>query len=293
MIKNLKIIKFKNRVLLEIKGEDSRDFLQSIVTNNIDLISNNRSIYSALLTPQGKYLYDFFLFQESKINSIIIDCEKSLYEELIKKLTIYKLRSKVEIIVKDKINVYAIYGSNITELISNFKINNIEGSTKEVSNNLFFIDPRNRNLGLRVYSNNLLQDFNNLPKGVLSEWNYIRIKNKIPYPYIDLEKEKSFIIENNFEYINAIDFKKGCYIGQENTARQKYRGTAKRKLEVAKIIGKEILNGERIILDNKAVGTVRSSSHGLYLVSINSAVYENCKKNNLTINIKNSILEFI
>ena len=293
MIKNLKIIKFKNRVLLEIKGEDSRDFLQSIVTNNIDLISNTRSIYSALLTPQGKYLYDFFLFQESKINSIIMDCEKSLYEELIKKLTIYKLRSKVEIIVKDKINVYAIYGSNITELISNFKINNIEGSTKEVSNNLFFIDPRNRNLGLRVYSNNLLQDFNNLPKGVLSEWNYIRIKNKIPYPYIDLEKEKSFIIENNFEYINAIDFKKGCYIGQENTARQKYRGTAKRKLEVAKIIGKEILNGERIILDNKAVGTVRSSSHGLYLVSINSAVYENCKKNNLTINIKNSILEFI
>ena len=293
MIKNLKIIKFKNRVLLEIKGEDSRDFLQSIVTNNIDLISNNRSIYSALLTPQGKYLYDFFLFQESKINSIIMDCEKSLYEELIKKLTIYKLRSKVEIIVKNKINVYAIYGSNITELISNFKINNIEGSTKEISNNIFFIDPRNRNLGLRVYSNNLLQDFNKLPKGILSEWNYIRIKNKIPYPYIDLEKEKSFIIENNFEYINAIDFNKGCYIGQENTARQKYRGTAKRKLEVAKIIGKEILNGERIILDNKAVGTVRSSSHGLYLVSIKSAVYENCKKNNLTINIKNSILEFI
>ena len=293
MFKNLKIIKFKNRVLLEIKGEDSRDFLQSIVTNNIDLISNDRSIYSALLSPQGKYLYDFFLFQDSKINSIIMDCEKSLYEELIKKLTIYKLRSKVEIIVKNKINVYAIYGSNITELISNFKINNIEGSTKEVSNNLFFIDPRNRNLGLRVYSNNLLQDFNNLPKGILSEWNYIRIKNKIPYPYIDLEKEKSFIIENNFEYINAIDFNKGCYIGQENTARQKYRGTAKRKLEVAKIIGKEILNGERIILDDRAVGTVRSSSHGLYLVSINSAVYENCKKNNLTINIKNSILEFI
>lgn len=293
MFKNLKIIKFKNRVLLEIKGEDSRDFLQSIVTNNIDLISNDRSIYSALLSPQGKYLYDFFLFQDSKINSIIMDCEKSLYEELIKKLTIYKLRSKVEIIVKNKINVYAIYGSNITELISNFKINNIEGSTKEVSNNLFFIDPRNRNLGLRVYSNKLLQDFNNLPKGILSEWNYIRIKNKIPYPYIDLEKEKSFIIENNFEYINAIDFNKGCYIGQENTARQKYRGTAKRKLEVAKIIGKEILNGERIILDDKAVGTVRSSSHGLYLVSINSAVYENCKKNNLTINIKNSILEFI
>lgn len=293
MFKNLKIIKFKNRVLLEIKGEDSRDFLQSIVTNNIDLISNDRSIYSALLSPQGKYLYDFFLFQDSKINSIIMDCEKSLYEELIKKLTIYKLRSKVDIIVKNKINVYAIYGSNITELISNFKINNIEGSTKEVSNNLFFIDPRNRNLGLRVYSNNLLQDFNNLPKGILSEWNYIRIKNKIPYPYIDLEKEKSFIIENNFEYINAIDFNKGCYIGQENTARQKYRGTAKRKLEVAKIIGKEILNGERIILDDKAVGTVRSSSHGLYLVSINSAVYENCKKNNLTINIKNSILEFI
>ena len=292
MFENLKIIKLKNRILLEIKGKDSKNFLQSIVTNNIDLISKDRSIYSALLSPQGKYLYDFFLFLESKENYIIIDCEKNFHEELIHKLNIYKLRSDVDITLKDKTDTYAIYGSDLNKLISILKITNNEGYTKNISDNLLFIDPRNRNLGLRVYSNHLLQEFNSLSKGILSEWDYIRIKHEIPHPYLDLVKEKSFIIENNFEQINAVDFTKGCYIGQENTARQKYRGTAKRKLVVAKIIGKDISNGERIFIDNKAVGTVRSSSLGICLVSINTVIYENYKKNNININVKNSELEF-
>ena len=293
MYENLKIIKLKNRALLEIKGKDSRDFLQSIITNNIDLISKDRSIYSALLSPQGKYLYDFFLFLELKKNYIIMDCEKIFHKELIQKLNIYKLRSDVEITVKDEVNIYAIYGPELKKLKSFLDITNNEGHTKNISNNLLFIDPRNKNLGLRVYSNNLLAEFRDIPKGVLSEWDYIRIKNKVPYPVLDLEKDKSFIIENNFEQINAIDFEKGCYIGQENTARQKYRGTAKRKLVTARVIGEKILNGEKIFIDNKAVGTIRSSSLGLCLVSINTIVYENCKKNNTNINIQNSELEFI
>ena len=76
MFKNLKIIKLENRALLKIKGEDSKEFLQALVTNNINFISNEKSIYSALLSPQGKYLYDFFIFQDSKSNYLIIDCEK-------------------------------------------------------------------------------------------------------------------------------------------------------------------------------------------------------------------------
>ena len=125
------------------------------------------------------------------------------------------------------------------------------------------------------------------------EDHYVRIKNNIPYPYNDLEKEKSFIIENNFEKINAIDFNKGCYIGQENTARQKYRGTAKRQLVVGKILGKEILNGEKVFYDKKMVGTVRSSSKELCLVNIRSEIYEKCKKNKTSIKIKESELIFI
>ena len=292
MSENLKKIKLKNRTLLELKGDESREFLQSLVTNNINLISKEKSIYSALLSPQGKYLYDFFIFQNHN-NNIVIDCEKNDHEKLIQKLNIYKLRSKIEIVVNDKIDIYSIYGQDIDFLISNLKLKYKEGFTKEVSDNLFFVDPRNKNLGIRNYSKILLEEFNKIPSGILSEWHYVRIKNNIPYPYNDLEKEKSFIIENNFEKINAIDFNKGCYIGQENTARQKYRGTAKRQLVVGKILGKEILNGEKVFYDKKMVGTVRSSSKELCLVNIRSEIYEKCKKNKTSIKIKESELIFI
>jgi len=293
MFENLKIIKLENRALLKIKGDDNREFLQSIVTNNINLISNGKSIYSALLSPQGKFLYDFFIFQDNKNNYLTIDCEKKSYQELIRKLNIYKLRSKVEISLQDQIDVYTIYGADLHKLISSLKIKNQEGFTKYIANNLFFIDPRNKNLGIRIYTNNLLEEFKKIQTGILLEWHYLRIKNKIPYPYKDLEKAKSFLLENNFEDINAIDFSKGCYIGQENTARQKYRGTAKRKLVVAKIIGKNIANGEKVLFDNRAVGTIRSSSKELCLVNIRSEVYENCKKNNTRIKVKESELIFI
>jgi hypothetical protein len=292
MNENLKIIKLKNRTLLELEGDDSREFLQSLVTNDIDLISKEKSIYSALLSPQGKYLYDFFIFQNTN-NNIMIDCEKNDQEELIQKLNIYKLRSKIEIRVNDKIDIYSIYGRDLDTLISNLKIKYKEGFTKEVSNNLFFIDPRNKNLGLRNYTNKLMKEFSKIPAGILSEWHYVRIKNNIPYPYNDLDKEKSFIIENNFEKINAIDFNKGCYIGQENTARQKYRGTAKRQLVVGRIVGKEIFNGEKVLYNKKVVGTVRSSSKELCLVNIRSEIYEKCKKNKTSIKIKESELTFI
>ena len=292
MNENLKIIKLKNRTLLELKGDESKEFLQSLVTNNINLISKEKSIYSALLSPQGKYLYDFFIFQNHN-NNIVIDCEKNDHEKLIQKLNIYKLRSKIEITVNDKIDIYSIYGQDIDILISNLKIKNKEGFTKEVSDNLFFVDPRNKNLGIRNYTKKLMKEFNKIPSGILSEWHYVRIKNNVPYPYNDLEKEKSFIIENNFEKINAIDFNKGCYIGQENTARQKYRGTAKRRLVVAKIVGKEIFNGEKVFYDKKVVGTVRSSSKELCLVNIRSEIYKKCKKNKISIKIKESKLIFI
>ena len=292
MNENLKIIKLKNRTLLELEGDDIREFLQSLVTNDINLISKEKSIYSALLSPQGKYLYDFFIFKNTN-NNIMIDCEKNDQEELIQKLNIYKLRSKIEIRVNDKIDIYSIYGRDLDTLISNLKIKYKEGFTKEVSNNLFFIDPRNKNLGLRNYTNKLMKEFSKIPAGILSEWHYVRIKNNIPYPYNDLDKEKSFIIENNFEKINAIDFNKGYYIGQENTARQKYRGTAKRQLVVGKIVGKEILNGEKVFYDKKVVGTVRSSSKELCLVNIRSEIYDKCKKNKISIKIKESELIFI
>jgi len=255
MFKNLKIIKLENRALLKIKGEDSKEFLQALVTNNINFISNEKSIYSALLSPQGKYLYDFFIFQDSKSNYLIIDCEKNSYQELMQKLNIYKLRSNVEINLQDRIDVYTVYGSDLIKFISNLKMTYQEGYTKNISDNLFFIDPRNKSLGLRVYSNNLSNEFKEIASGILSDWHYLRIKNNIPHPYIDLEKEKSFIIENNFEQINAIDFNKGCYIGQENTARIKLKNKLSKRLFPIQLIEGE-LKDEIIKYNDQEIGKV-------------------------------------
>ena len=101
----------------------------------------------------------------------------------------------------------------------------------------------------------------------------------MPNPDLDLEIEKSFLIENNFEFINAIDFKKGCYVGQENTARQKYRGTCpKKKLFLIRIIGDDIINGTKIYYNERVVGTMRSSCKDIGLATIRTDFYEEYKK---------------
>ena len=174
-------------------------------------------------------------------------------------------------------------------------MNNQEGSTKSIKNNIYIVDPRNKKLGIRIYiiKNNSSKEFDTIPNGSSSELEYNRIKLKIPKPEIDLEIEKSFIIENNFEEMNCIDFNKGCYIGQENTARQKYRGTAKRKLALVKINGEKINNGTKIYHNKKIIGTMRSSCKNIGLASIRTDIYNGYKKNKLKIKHLDSEIEFL
>ena len=295
MYDNLKKVKLKDRAIIELNGQDNKEFLQSLVTNNVDLVSDNRTIYAALLSPQGKYLFDFIIFQNYITKNLSIDCEKKRYPELIQKLNLYKLRNKIDININNDITIYGIYGSDSSKIILNLKMNNQEGSTKSIKNNIYIVDPRNKNLGIRIYiiKNNSSKEFNTIPNGSSSELEYNRIKLKIPKPEIDLEIEKSFIIENNFEEMNCIDFNKGCYIGQENTARQKYRGTAKRKLALVKINGEKINNGTKIYHNEKIIGTMRSSCKNIGLASIRTDIYNGYKKNKLKIKHLDSEIEFL
>ena len=295
MYENIKKIKLTDRIILELIGTDTKDFLQALVTNNINLISNKKSIYAALLSPQGKYIFDFFIF-ENPINRLIsIDCASNRYEELLKKLNMYKLRNKIVFNINKNISVLGIYGSNYSELLLDLDMNHFEGNTKKINNTIIIIDPRNKNLGLRIYSNITcdIKKLDQIPNGALSEFDYNRLKLKVPNPEIDLEIEKSFLIENNFESINAIDFNKGCYIGQENTARQKYRGTAKKKLVLVRIYGQNIINGTKIYVNEKIIGTMRSSCKDLGLVTIKTAIYEEYKNNKLTIKTLKSEIELL
>ena len=295
MYKKIKKIKLDDRIIIEIIGADTKKFLQPLITNNIDLVSSKKSIYAALLSPQGKYIFDFFIFENSINGHLSIDCAKNRCAELLEKLNIYKLRYKINFNINNNISIFSIYGTDYSELELNLKEVSLEGSTEKINNNIILVDPRNKKLGLRIYSDlsSPIEGFNKIPDGEKSDLDYIRIELSVPNPDLDLEIEKSFLIENNFEFINAIDFKKGCYVGQENTARQKYRGTAKKKLFLIRIIGNDIINGTKIYYNERVVGTMRSSCKDIGLATIRTDFYEEYKNTNIKIKVLNSELKLL
>ncbi len=295
MYKKIKKIKLDDRIIIEIIGTDTKDFLQPLITNNIDLVSSKKSIYAALLSPQGKYIFDFFIFENSINGHLSIDCAKNRCAELLEKLNMYKLRYKINFNINNNISIFSIYGKDYSELELNLKEVSLEGSTEKINNNIILVDPRNKKLGLRIYSDlsSPIEGFNKIPDGEKSDLDYIRIELSVPNPDLDLEIEKSFLIENNFEFINAIDFKKGCYVGQENTARQKYRGTAKKKLFLIRVIGNDIINGTKIYYNERVVGTMRSSCKDIGLATIRTDFYEEYKNTNIKIKVLNSELKLL
>ena len=295
MYKKIKKIKLDDRIIIEIIGADTKKFLQPLITNNIDLVSSKKSIYAALLSPQGKYIFDFFIFENSINGHLSIDCAKNRCAELLEKLNIYKLRYKINFNINNNISIFSIYGTDYSELELKLKEVSLAGSTEKINNNIILVDPRNKKLGLRIYSDlsSPIEGFNKIPDGEKSDLDYIRIELSVPNPDLDLEIEKSFLIENNFEFINAIDFKKGCYVGQENTARQKYRGTAKKKLYLIRIIGNNIINGTKIYYNERVVGTMRSSCKDIGLATIRTDFYEEYKNTNIKIKVLNSELKLL
>ena len=204
---------------ISIEGEDSKEFLQNLITNDINICKSDKVIYSCLLTPQGKFLSDFFIFNiDSKY---VLETHALFYENLIKKLKIYKLRANVLINKIDNIHSFLIFGD-------------IE---KDKNTIIFCKDPRKHNIGnkfIHKFSNpKILEDFNQINE---DEYHEILIKNLVPFSHYDLEENKSLLLENNFENLNSISWDKGCYIGQEITARMKYRALLKKKIYTLNVI---------------------------------------------------------
>jgi folate-binding protein YgfZ len=246
---NSEIIILKDRSLLEVQGADSKKFLQSLITNDINKLASHSLIYSALLNPQGRFLYDFFIFEIG--NKIYIDCYEGRVEEIFKKLRFYKLRSLVDI-----------------KIVSDFKVAQIIGvfddnSLKLTENDHIYQDPRNKEIGLRIYSKDL-GHFTTQNQLIIaaSQNNYHlkRILLKIAEGEYDLIYDKSFILEYDFDNLNAIDYKKGCYVGQEVTARTHYRGQIRKKLFHIQIdLLDKIDKGVEVNDQQKAVGLILSS----------------------------------
>ena len=249
------IILLEDRGLISIDGEDAKSFLQNIITNDIEKVNSSVTIFSALFTPQGKYLYEFILLQSK--NGYLIDCDNKFTKEIINYLSKYKLRSKIEI--KD------ISAENVIGIISLEKFADIQKMENENNKKIefrdspVFIDPRNNQLGARIISTleklHLTIKKLNL-KIVESNIYFIKAHSLgIPVKGVENLKDQLFGLEANFEELQAIDFKKGCYIGQENTARMKLKNKLRRRLMPIKI-DKELKKGDEVKFNGAVIGKV-------------------------------------
>ena len=221
-----------NRSILEITGPDRKKFLQGLITNDVNKATEKNLIYSAMLNAQGRFLYDFFIFEIGE--KLILDCLASRRDEILKKLNFYKLRAEVEIKKNDELKIFHSFEDTASS----------------------FPDPRNKNLGHRLYSHT----YHLPPIAYRLEYDLNRILLKIPESEQDLTYEKSFILEFGFDDLNAVDYQKGCYVGQELTARTHHTGQIRKKIFHIKISdGKAIQKNTEISCEGKSVGLVLSS----------------------------------
>ncbi len=246
----------EDRAILYISGEDSKDFLQNLISNDINKVTDNLSCFASLLTPQGKFLYEFIVVKHK--SGYFVDCEKSQSEEIFKQLNLYKIRSKVEILNLSNEFVVASFGYKKYLSIDGSK--DILGFTFKYREDPIILDPRNKNLGARLIIN-LEKLYLSLKKLDLKDdnvKNYYLQSHKLGIVPKNLNKlqNKLFGIECNFEELNGIDFKKGCYVGQENTARIKLKNKLSKRLLPIEIINGKLTEDEKIYNNEVEIGKV-------------------------------------
>ena len=246
----------EDRAILYISGEDTKDFLQNLISNDINKVTDNSSCFASLLTPQGKFLYEFIVVKHK--SGYFIDCEKSQSEEIFKQLNLYKIRSKVEIL--NLSNEFVVAGFGYKKYLSIDGSKDILGFTFKYREDPIILDPRNKNLGARLIIN-LEKLYLSLKKLDLKDdkvENYYLQSHKLGIVPKNLNKlqNKLFGIECNFEELNGIDFKKGCYVGQENTARIKLKNKLSKRLLPIEIINGKLSEDEKIYSNAVEIGKV-------------------------------------
>ncbi|MDG1937077.1 MAG: folate-binding protein [Paracoccaceae bacterium] len=213
------------RAIFEIGGKDNKEFMQSLITNDVSKVDDGL-VYSALLGPQGKFLYDFFLF--SRGQALFLDVTTTLAEELCSRLSLYKLRKDVTI---EETDLSMTRGLDAQP----------EGA---------FADPRHPDLGWRFYGPQIATQ--NV------DWTKLRVKLGIPEATSEILTD-SYILEMGFERLNGVDFRKGCYIGQEITARMKHKTRLRKGLALVKLSNPIPLH-TLIMSNGKNIGFICSQS---------------------------------
>lgn len=250
------VVALPSRGLLTIAGEDRRTFLQGLVSNDVMRVSLEHVVWAALLTAQGKFLHEFFIAEIGEV--LYLECEAARRDDLKRRLSLYKLRAKVAIGEAPELEVHAAWGDEVFEHLA---LGEVPGTAVPFGGGLAFTDPRLVEMGVRLW----------LPKGAappafrrvaLAEWDRNRIALGVPDGSRDIEVEKGILLEAGFEELNGVDFAKGCYIGQELTARTKYRALLKKRLVPLRVEGALPPSGTALAGD---AGEIRSTAGDMAL----------------------------
>tara|TARA_B100001029_G_C15048803_1_gene449143 strand:- start:576 stop:1460 length:885 start_codon:yes stop_codon:yes gene_type:complete len=250
-----KVYILEDRGILFVNGVDVKEFLQNIITNDIDKVTDANSCFASILSPQGKYLFDFLIVKHK--NGYLIDCEKIQIDELYKQLELYKLRSKVEIL--NLSNEFVVASISCEKFLKFEGVKSLPGFTTKYREDPIFLDPRKKDLGARIIINLeklhlSLKKLDLISSNVNEYYNYTH-ELGIPQKNTHQLKNRLFGIECNFEELNGLDFNKGCYVGQENTARIKLKNKLSKRLLPIKIISGQI-NNETIQYNNLEYGKI-------------------------------------
>lgn len=257
-------VTLEDRAVLALAGADVRTFLQGIITQDIESLTPTHSIYSALLSAQGKFVCDFFLIEQPE--EIWLECAKAHAAKLYRLLHLYKLRAEVKISERTgELHVSAVMGDT-----DKLALPRTPGRTERFHDGVItvLVDPRHAELGARVIA----------PAGEGETWliqrgfdhatpkDYVqhRIHLGIPEGDTDNVPDKTLLLENGFEELHGVSFNKGCYVGQEVTARTKHRANLHKLLHIVEAEA-PLKPGTPILLGDKEVGDIRSTHDGIGL----------------------------
>jgi folate-binding protein YgfZ len=253
-----------DRGILAVSGADHRIFLQGLVSNDVDKVNSTQARYAALLTAQGKYLHDFMMIEFS--GAIWLEADAPRLSELKRRLSIYRLRAKAALEERPDLGVAVVFGDGALAVMG---LSGERGAARPFASGVAFGDPRLPELGVRCILpradlRGSLESLGLLETG-FAEYDRVRLELGVPDGGRDLVPEKSILLEAGFDELNGVDWQKGCYIGQELTARTKYRGLIKKRLMSVRIGGPALAPGTIIMAEGREVGEMRSSRDGLGL----------------------------
>jgi folate-binding protein YgfZ len=254
----------EDRGILAVSGPDRRSFLQGLVSNDVEKVAADAAVYAALLTAQGKYLHDFIMIEHGE--AIWLDAEAARLADLKRRLSLYRLRAKVAIDERPELAVAAVFGDGALDALG---LPREPGAARTEVDGPVMVDPRLVELGARAIlpHDQIRSELagRGLGEADFAAYDRHRLALGVPDGSRDLVLEKSILLESGFEELHGVDWQKGCYIGQELTARTKYRGLIKKRLRPVRIDGPAPEPGTIITRDGNEAGEMRSSRDGIGL----------------------------